>query len=309
VSGPFVPTLLALVAFAGNSVLCRLALGEGAIDAASFTTIRFASGAATLLLVSQQSRERVWRGARGDWRAAAILVVYAVPFAFAYVTLDAGTGALILFGTVQVTMLAAAVLSGERPTPLQWMGLFAALGGLIYLVSPGLLAPSPAGSALMAVSGMAWGLYSLHGRHAGDPIRSNAANFVRALPVLLATSIISWPSLWLSTRGVVLAVVAGAVTTGLGYVVWYRALRELTATRASVVQLSVPLLAALGGVALMGERVSWRLLVSSALILGGVALAVARHRSRAAPATAPGSGPDRSADRCSRAAPAHRRDG
>lgn len=292
-SGSLVLTILAVMAFAGNSVLCRLALGEGAIDAASFTTIRFASGAVALLLVSKPSREQAWRGARGDWRAAAILVIYAVPFAFAYVTLDAGTGALILFGTVQVTMLGAAALSGERPAPLQWLGLIAALGGLVHLVAPGLSAPSPAGSALMAVSGMAWGLYSLHGRHAGDPIRSNAANFVRALPALLATSLISWPSLSLSTRGVVLAVMAGAVTTGLGYVVWYRALRDLTATRASVVQLSVPLLAALGGVALMGESVSWRLLVSSALILGGVALAVAGPGSRAASAISPVSDPGR----------------
>lgn len=292
-SGAFVLTLLALVAFAGNSVLCRLALGEGAIDAASFTTIRFGSGAAALLLVSKQSREQAWRGASGDWRAAAILVVYAVPFAFAYVTLDAGTGALILFGTVQVTMLAAAVLSGERPAPIQWIGLAAALGGLIYLVSPGLSAPAPVGSALMAVAGMAWGLYSLHGRRAGDPIRSNAANFLRALPALIATSAISWPSLSLSTRGVALAVVAGSVTTGLGYVVWYRALRNLTATGASIVQLSVPLLAALGGVALLDERVSWRLLISSALILGGVALAVVRRTSPVASATAPESDPVR----------------
>jgi drug/metabolite transporter (DMT)-like permease len=290
---PPVLTLLALVAFAGNSVLCRLALGDGAIDAASFTAIRFVSGAAVLLVVAKPSREQAWRGERGDWRGAAILVVYAVPFAFAYVTLEAGTGALILFGTVQITMLAAAVFSGERPAAVQWIGLLAALSGLGYLVSPGLTAPSPAGAALMAVSGMAWGLYSLHGRRAGDPIRANAANFIRALPALLATSVIAWPSLSLSTRGVVLAGISGAVTTGLGYVAWYRALRDLTATKASIVQLSVPLLATLGGVVLVDERVSWRLLLSSALILGGVALAVAQRAAPSTSTTAPGSDPVR----------------
>jgi drug/metabolite transporter (DMT)-like permease len=276
----FVLTAAALVAFAGNSVLCRLALGEGAIDAASFTTIRFGSAAAALLLISPQSRTPAWRGVGADWRGAAILVVYAVPFAFAYVTLEAGAGALILFGTVQVTMLAAAVLSGERPAAVQWLGLLAALGGLVYLVSPGLSAPSPAGSALMAIAGLAWGLYSLHGRHAGNPIHANASNFLRALPALVATSVLTWPYATVSPRGIALAAAAGAVTTGLGYVAWYRALRDLTATRASIVQLSVPLLAAFGGVALLDERVSWRLLIASALILGGVALAVARRPLR-----------------------------
>jgi drug/metabolite transporter (DMT)-like permease len=267
-------TCFALVAFAGNSVLCRLALGDGAIDATTFTTIRFGSGAAMLLLVSRLSGEHRSPLARGDWRAAAILAVYAVPFAFAYVTLEAGTGALILFGTVQVTMLAAAVRSGERPAVLQWVGLTTALAGLVYLVLPGLTAPAPMGSALMAVAGVAWGVYSLQGRRATDPIGSNTANFLRALPVLLAASAISWPYASISTHGLLLAIAAGAVTTGLGYVVWYHALRDLTATQASIVQLSVPLLAALGGVALMDEQVSWRLLLSGTLILGGVALAV-----------------------------------
>lgn len=275
-------TASALTAFAANSLLCRQALGHTTLDAASFSTIRLASGAAVLLLIARATR-RGSSGLRGTWGSAAMLFLYAVPFSFAYLSLGAGTGALILFGAVQATMLAAALMSGERPHVLEWTGLVLALGGLVYLVMPGLAAPSPVGCALMTTAGVAWGVYSLRGRGAADPLAETAGNFVRALPFAAGVSIVTASHRAWSAEGALLAVLSGAVASGLGYVAWYAALSGLTASRAASVQLTVPVIAAMGGVVFLSERISVRLIVSAILILGGVGLALVRTGRRRQP--------------------------
>jgi drug/metabolite transporter (DMT)-like permease len=269
-------TVLALAAFAANSILCRRALGHGAIDPATFSTIRVAAGALTLAALARWTQES---GARsgGSWGSAALLCSYAIPFSFAYVSLGAGPGALILFASVQVTMLAIALRSGERPHVLQWAGLVLALGGLVYLVLPGLAAPSPAGCALMITAGMSWGFYSLRGRRAESPLLETAGNFVRAVPLAALVSLATVSRFELRTEGAVLAIASGALTSGLGYVAWYAAIDGLTATRAATVQLAVPAIAAAGGVLLLSEPVTARLIVSAILILGGVGLALSRR--------------------------------
>ena len=273
----------AMVAFAGNSLLCRMALGSGAIDAASFTLIRFGSGTVVLLLLAAVSGTLPRASRGGNWLSAAVLFVYAFPFAFAYTWLATGTGALVLFGTVQLTMIAAGLRAGERPSPVDWAGLTLALAGLVWLVMPGLsTSPAPAGVALMAVAGMAWGLYSLIGRESVAPVAEVTGTFVRMMPAMLAVIALTWPSTHASLRGATLAALSGAVTSAGGYVIWYHALRHLTATRASILQLSVPALAALGGTLALAEPVTMRLLTAAALILGGVALAIV-GRTRTAP--------------------------
>lgn len=270
-------TALALVGFAGNSLLCRLALAGREIDAASFTAIRIASGAIVLAALALPRGGGAHRA--GSWGSAAALFVYAAPFSFAYLELGAGIGALILFGAVQTTMLAVAIARGERPRPRVWLGLAIALGGLIGLAAPGATAPDPLAAALMAAAGIAWGAYSLRGRGAaGDPLVATAGNFVRAAPlglVLVAIAAMIDP-LSASGRGVALAIASGALASGVGYSLWYAALRGLAATEAAVVQLLTPVLAAAGGVVLLGESVSARLALAAAAILGGVALALRR---------------------------------
>jgi len=267
-------TLFALIAFAANSVLTRMALGRASIDASSFATFRVVSGAATLLLVSSLNRRRGVPVFRGSWTSALMLFSYAVPFSFAYLSLSTGTGALILFGMVQVTMILAALGSGERPHAWQWVGLLLAFAGLVYLVFPGLTAPSPIGSLLMAVAGISWGLYSLWGRSATNALAETTGNFARAVPLVLGVSLAARSQVSLSGPGILLAILSGALASGLGYAVWYAALRGLTRTRAATVQLSVPVLAALGGVFFLSENVSLRLMLSAVLILGGVGLAI-----------------------------------
>ncbi|HTN44424.1 MAG TPA: DMT family transporter [Nitrospiria bacterium] len=273
-------TAFALVAFAANSVLCRLALGAATIDAASFSTIRLASGAFTLLLVMSIFKEKASFTPCGRWVSAILLFAYAVPFSFAYIGLSAGTGALILFGAVQATMILAALRSGERPHQLEWAGLILAIGGLVCLVFPGLTAPSPTSSSLMAVAGIAWGIYSLRGRGAPSPLADTTRNFVHAVPPALGVNLVMLRDLHVSAEGASLAVLSGALASGMGYVVWYAALRGLTAMRAATVQLAVPVLAAAGGVLFLSEPVSLRLVASAIVILGGVGLALAgRQRS------------------------------
>jgi drug/metabolite transporter (DMT)-like permease len=272
-------TLFAIAAFAANSVLCRLALGARAIDAANYSVVRLASGAAALALLSLLSR-RSGAPRAGSWFSASMLFLYAVPFSFAYVTLPTGTGALILFAAVQLTMLTWALRSGERPHPFQWAGIALALAGFVFLVRPGLSAPSPLGSALMALAGLAWGVYSLRGRRSENPLAETAANFLRAVPLALVVSLLMLGAAHASARGIALAILSGTIASGLGYAVWYAALPRLTATRAAVVQLAVPVIAAAGGVVLLSERITLRLLVASVAILGGVTLALA---GRAAP--------------------------
>jgi drug/metabolite transporter (DMT)-like permease len=275
-------TTFALVAFAMNSVLCRLALGGKAIDAATFSTVRLLSGAVLLLLISTVVKRKTSATHRGSWSSAALLFLYAVAFSFAYIGLSAGTGALVLFGSVQATMLIAALRSGERPHLFAWVGLFLALSGLLYLVFPGLAAPPPLRSALMAIAGISWGFYSLRGRGAGDPLADTTVNFVRALPLVVVVNLVMLGDLHVSGKGFVFAILSGALASGVGYVVWYTALKGLTAMRAATVQLIVPVLAAVGGVMLLSEDISVRLLLSAIMILGGVGLALVGRKSSVA---------------------------
>lgn len=271
-------TVVALVAFAMNSLLCRLALGQATIDAASFSTVRLTSGACVLLLISLATQGGLPSLRRGAWASALLLFLYAAAFSFAYIRLTTGTGALILFGSVQATMIIVALRSGERPRALEWLGLALALGGLVYLVFPGLAAPPLTSSALMTVAGISWGFYSLRGRGATDPLANTTTNFTLSLPFVVIVNLLLLRGAHLSAKGVVLAVLSGALASGVGYVVWYAALRGLTATRAATVQLAVPVIAALSGVILLSEAVSFRLLLSAALILGGVGLALAGRK-------------------------------
>ncbi len=269
-------TALTLAAFAGNSLLCRMALRSGAIGPAWFTALRLASGAAVLLPFLGRGTAL---GARRPWRplAAAALFVYALGFSLAYVSLEAGTGALLLFGAVQITMIGAGLLQGERPTPLRVLGMLAAGTGAVLLVLPGVAAPDLAGAVLMTLAGIAWGVYSLLGRGVREPMRATAWNFLLAAPVGLFALPFA-PTRALGAQGTALACASGAITSGLGYVLWYAALRGHSATSAAVVQLAVPVLAALGGVAFLGEKPTLRLLGCGALTLGGVAIAVLARR-------------------------------
>lgn len=273
---PALLTLVTMVAFAANSLFCRMALADGSIDPTAFTAIRLASGAAALWPLSCLTNGRRGRRPRrvGSWPSAVALVVYALGFSLAYRTLDAGVGALVLFGAVQATMIGIGMMAGERPRFAEWCGLALAMGGLVYLVRPGLSAPDPLGVVLMLTSGVGWGVYSVRGKSSADPIASTADNFLRSIPFALAALLVAAPSLYTTTRGIVLALVSGAVTSGLGYALWYTALRRLTTTRAAIVQLSVPVLAAAGGIAFLGEEATLRLAMSSLMILGGIAFAI-----------------------------------
>jgi len=272
-------TVIALLAFAGNSLLCRLALQGGHADPAAFTLIRLASGAAALWIVMRVGRRDQRIG--GDWRAAFALFAYAITFSFAYVSLTAGTGALLAFGAVQASMLLVGFLKGERLGPAQGLGLALAVAGLVYMVLPGVEAPPPLGAVLMLTAGVAWGLYSLRGRRAGDPVAATAGNFLRTVPLALVATLLFVSRLEVDPMGWALALISGVVTSGLGYVIWYTALKGLTATRAAVVQLSVPTITAFGGVLFLGESFTPRLAIASCVILGGVALAILSRTRRA----------------------------
>lgn len=270
-------TAIAMFAFAANSLLCRDALGGGNIDAASFATARIVSGAVTLSLFMLPHWRRHGRRTRLDWRTASMLFSYVILFSFAYLSLSAGTGALLLFGAVQLTMILAALRSGERFTPWSWTGLILAIAGLVYLVSPGVTAPHPLGAALMVVAGISWGVYSLLGRRAADPLEATAWNFILAAPLALAVSLVFAGDLHLTGRGLLLAVASGSVASGLGYVVWYAALKGLASTSAATVQLSVPVIAAIGGIVMLAEPLTLRLVLASAATLGGIALVLAQR--------------------------------
>jgi len=265
-----------MLAFAGNSLLCRAALRDTGIDAASFTTLRLVSGALVLWLLTLRGRGGRPRG--GSWASAAALFVYAAAFSFAYISLPASTGALLLFGAVQATMIGYGLWKGERFRLLQWFGFLVALGGLVVLVLPGLAAPPLWGAGLMLGAGVAWGVYSLRGRGTGDPIRVTAGNFLRAAPAAVVLSLVTMNRTSLDPAGVGYALASGAVTSGLGYAIWYTALPALRATTAATVQLSVPVIAALGGVILLGEPVTLRLVVASVAILGGIGLVIRERR-------------------------------
>jgi drug/metabolite transporter (DMT)-like permease len=267
----FLLTLLAMTAFAGNSLLCRLALKETAIDAASFTSLRIVSGALCLWLITLM---RGTRGGTGSWTSAIALFLYAAGFSFAYVSLPAGTGALLLFGAVQVTMIGYGFIAGERLHSRQAAGFLCAFGGLIGLLLPGLSAPPLRGSALMLGAGVAWGVYSLRGTGSSDAVRVTAGNFLRAVPFAGALSVAMLHRAALGSAGLWYAILSGALASGLGYAVWYTALKGLRTASAATVQLSVPVLAAAGGIAFLGEQITARLLVASVAILGGIALVI-----------------------------------
>jgi len=273
----FLLTLLAMLAFAGNSLLCRAALAAGRIDAASFTSIRVVSGALALWLIVRLQAGGAAKA--GSWPSAFALFAYAAAFSFAYLTLTTATGALLLFGAVQATMIGWGFWRGERLSGWQLLGVATALGGLVGLLLPGISAPPLQGAALMLLAGIAWGIYSLRGKGAGDPLQATAGNFLRAVPFAAVLSLAMLPWLALDAAGAALAVASGAVTSGIGYAIWYSALRGLKAASAATVQLSVPPLAALGGVVLLGEPLTLRLLLASVAILGGIALVTA-ERSR-----------------------------
>ena len=268
-------TVIAMFAFAGNSLLCRVALKGTSIDPATFTTVRLASAAIALWIILRARGESQRVG--GNWLSACALFAYAAAFSFAYVSLAAGTGALLLFGAVQATMIGYALARGEPLRLLQWIGLACALAGLIGLVLPGLHAPPPLPSLLMLCAGIAWGIYSLRGKRAADPTATTAGNFIRAVPLAAAISAAMFARVSVDRTGLLFAVVSGALTSGVGYVIWYAALKHIASATAATVQLSVPLIAAAGGIVLLGEPLTARLALSALAILGGIALVVVRR--------------------------------
>lgn len=275
-------TLLTLVAFAANSILCRMALKDGLIDPVGFTQLRLLSGAFVLAAFLAVGRKRVRPVRARDWRPALALFVYAIAFSLAYVTLDAAVGALILFAMVQISMIGIGLVAGARPQAVEWVGLVVAFAGLFYLVAPGLSAPPLAGAALMAVAGIAWGVYSVLGKTEAAPATATARNFILTLP--FAALLVATPrsSFHAEPEGVALALASGALASGLGYVIWYAALKGLTNMAAAVVQLAVPVVAAAGAVVFLGETVTTRLAIASALILGGVFITVRASLRRSA---------------------------
>ncbi|PYM02257.1 MAG: EamA family transporter [Verrucomicrobia bacterium] len=271
----FILTLLAMIAFAGNSLLCRLALKRTAIDAASFTFIRILSGAIALWLIVTICKGTSQKA--GGWVSALALFAYAAAFSFAYISLSAGTGALLLFGAVQATMILWGLRTGERMRTRQWLGLALAVGGLVALLFPGLSAPPIDGALVMICAGIAWGFYSLRGKGAGDPVTTTAGNFLRAVVFAAGLSMVLLPWVKLDLAGAGYAILSGAIASGVGYVIWYSVLPELKAASAATVQLSVPVLAAAGGILFLGESITLRFLLASLAVLGGIALVVTEN--------------------------------
>ncbi|HEV7767565.1 MAG TPA: DMT family transporter [Thermoanaerobaculia bacterium] len=272
-------TVLALIAFASNSLLTRLALGERRIDAAMFTSIRLVAGAIVLAMIVR-AQSGTWAGLRGrGWRGALALFAYAAPFSFAYLRIGAAVGALVLFGVVQLTMIGYGIVRGERPRTRAWIGLALAAAGLAILTVPAATRPDPLGVGLMTIAGIAWAVYSLIGRTTTDPLAANARSFLWSSPLAIAISLV-WPaSVVMTGRGIALALVSGAVTSGVGYAIWYRALPRLTVTQAAVAQLSVPVIAAFGAAAFLNETLTVRLLIAGGAVLCGVGLVLSARRT------------------------------
>ena len=255
-----------------------MALGRNEIDAASFTAIRLVSGAITLSILILISKKNVSITKGGNWRSAFFLFAYAICFSFAYLGLTTATGALILFGCVQMTMIGISISKGERPSRLEWLGLVVALAGLVYLVLPGLTSPPLINAALMAAAGVAWGIYTLRGKGSEDPLADTTGNFVRSVPMIALATLPFLSQIHLSNRGIILAVLSGSVASGIGYTVWYAALKYHTSTRAAVLQLAVPVIAATGGILFLAETADLRLVIAAALILGGIGLTIAGRK-------------------------------
>ncbi len=269
-------TLLAMIAFAGNSLLCRLALKETAIDAASFTTVRMLSAALVLgLLIGFKTS--VYRS-NGNWPSALALFAYAAGFSFAYIHLSAGTGALLLFGAVQATMIGVGIYNGERMVGWRLIGFLLAIGGLVILLLPGLSAPPLVSAISMVGAGIAWGIYSLRGKGVGNPIEATAGNFLRTLPLAACLSVVMYQHMSWDSAGLLYAVLSGGLTSGIGYAIWYQVLPALKATTAATVQLSVPMIAAAGGILLLAEPLGWRLIVAIVAVLVGIWLVIHQKR-------------------------------
>ena len=273
-------TSLALIAFAGNSVLCRLALAEQTIDAGSFTWIRLLSGVLVLALILALSRNAGRATSKGSWTGGLSLFVYAVAFSYAYISLDTGTGALILFGSVQITMIIAGLWAGERLNSMQCLGVLLAFAGLVYLIFPSVSTPSLFGFVLMAAAGIAWGVYSMMGKRSTAPLSDTAYNFYRTIPFVIVLAILSFEGSHVTRKGVVLAILSGGLTSGVGYAIWYRALEGLSSVQAAVWQLLVPIIAAFGGVLFTSELLSLNLVVSAALVLGGILIVILTKHGR-----------------------------
>lgn len=267
-------TAIALIAFAANSVICRYALKDNAIDPGMFTSIRLSSGALILVILIFLSKKGSKKKSKGSWVSAAMLFLYAAAFSYAYVSLEAGIGALIAFGVVQITMITSSIISGYRLSIIEWLGIILALSGFLYLLLPGASAPSINGFLLMTLSGIGWGIYSLRGKNSKYPLMDTAYNFLRSLPFLILLLYFLAQESNFSSEGIFLALLSGIVTSGLGYTIWYLALRGLNSIQASIVQLLVPVLAAVGGVIFIGELITFRLLASSLMILGGIILLI-----------------------------------
>lgn len=280
----FLLTLLAMMAFAGNSLLCRVALRRLTIDAASFTSLRIVSGALVLWVILQLRGRSASLG--GSWFSALALFIYAAAFSFAYLTLPAGTGALLLFAAVQATMILCGLRRRETLHARQLIGLSLAFAGVVLLLLPGISTPPLGGSLLMLAAGVAWGAYSLRGKAVADPIAATAGNFIRAVPMAVALSWMLLYSARADSIGVASAITSGAVTSGIGYVIWYAALPHLKAVSAASVQLSVPVLTAIAGILFLGESTTWRLIIAGAAVLGGIALVVLEKQPRASSAAA-----------------------
>lgn len=262
-----------MIAFAANSVLCRLALGTHAIDAAAFTLLRLLSGAVVLFFITLLPTSGQ-PASKGSWSSALMLFLYAVSFSYAYLSLDTGTGALLLFGAVQITMITLSLFSGSRMHVAEWIGVVIAFTGFVYLVLPGITTPSALGFMLMTVAGIAWGIYTLKGRRSKNPLADTAYNFIRTMPLVLVLSFFTFSNMYYTQDGVVLALISGGITSGIGYTIWYIALGGLSVVQAAVLQLSVPVIAALGGVIFIAEAITLRLVLSALLVLGGILIVV-----------------------------------
>ena len=276
-------TIAAMFAFAANSILCRVALGSELIDASSFTSIRLVSGALILVLILAFKNPESFKSlsiGTFNFASSFALFMYAICFSFAYMEMTTGTGALILFGTVQLSMILFGILKGERSNMIVWSGLTLAFGGLVYLVLPGLHAPSPFSAGLMTVSGVAWAVYSLRGKNSVNPVADTSWNFVGTLPFVVVTTFLFIATTSLTTSGILLAIASGALASGVGYVIWYAALPSLSWTTAAIVQLSVPTIAAFGGIIFMSEEFTSRLVISSIATLGGIAIVIFAKRPK-----------------------------
>lgn len=267
-----------MVAFAANSIFCRFALEKSLIDALSFSSIRITSGAVVLWIIFIFSARQSKPPFKSSLKMASMLVLYAVSFSLAYLSLSTGTGALILFGAVQTSMIISGFIAGERLSLKQWTGLFMAVTGLICLVFPGITAPSVSGALLMGLAGMAWGLYSLMGKKAGNPVAATAFNFIYAVPMVLLIQLLIHSPIHISLKGFIFAALSGSIASGAGYVIWYAALKHLSASRAAIIQLTVPVIAAVGGLIFLSENPSLRLILSGMIILSGVALAMVQKK-------------------------------